>query len=24
MLEGNTQKYHDNAMRYRAELRRLD
>ena len=24
MLEGNTQKYHDNAMRYRAEPRRLD
>ena len=24
MLEGNTQKYHANAMRYRAELRRLD
>lgn len=24
MLEGNTQKYHDNAMRYRSELRRID
>lgn len=24
MLEGNTQMYHDNAMRYRAGLRRLD
>ena len=24
MLEGNTQMYHDNAMRYRADLRRLD
>lgn len=24
MLEGNTQKYHENAMRYRGELRRLD
>lgn len=24
MLAGNTQKYHENAMRYRAELRRLD
>ena len=24
MLEGNTQMYHENAMRYRAELRRLD
>lgn len=24
MLAGNTQKYHDNAMRYRSELRRVD
>lgn len=24
MLAGNAEKYHDNAMRYRAELRRLD
>ncbi|HMT49188.1 MAG TPA: gamma carbonic anhydrase family protein, partial [Dietzia sp.] len=24
MLAGNTRMYHDNAMRYRSELRRLD